>query len=255
MKNRLVFGIVFVLLLATAVGVSALEQSKAPAAPSAAGQQTFDTPKAAADALIAAAATYDVPALEKILGPDGKGLVVTSDPVQDKNQLEAFAAKAHEKMEIDLDAKDANRAILTVGDEDWPTPVPIVRRNGRWSFDSKAGKREVLYRRVGRNELDAIEFCHDFVDAQHEYALERARRLASEPVRPEGHQHPRKAGRPVMAQRRRNSGRAPGRHARRGDRRGLLEEGRAVSRLLLQGPEGPGLGMLPSARSTSSWRE
>ncbi len=173
MKNRLVFGIVFVLLLATAVGVSALEQSKAPAAPSAAGQQTFDTPKAAADALIAAAATYDVPALEKILGPDGKGLVVTSDPVQDKNQLEAFAAKAHEKMEIDLDAKDANRAILTVGDEDWPTPVPIVRRNGRWSFDSKAGKREVLYRRVGRNELDAIEFCHDFVDAQHEYALER----------------------------------------------------------------------------------
>ncbi len=172
MKSRLVFGIVFVLLLAPAAAVPAREQSKA-AAPAPASPQTFDTPKAAADALIAAAATYDVPALEKILGPDGKGLVVTSDTVQDKNQLEAFAEKAREKMEIDVDAKNPSRAILTVGDEDWPTPVPIVRKNGRWSFDSKAGKREVLYRRVGRNELDAIEFCHDFVDAQHEYAVER----------------------------------------------------------------------------------
>ena len=172
MKSRLVSGIVCVLVLASVVGVSAQEQSKA-AAPAAARQQTFDTPKAAADALIAAAATYDVPALEEILGPDGKGLVVTSDPVQDKNQLETFAAKAREKMDVVLDAKNPSRAILTVGDEDWPTPVPIVRKNGRWSFDSKAGKREVLYRRIGRNELDAIEFCHDFVDAQHEYALER----------------------------------------------------------------------------------
>jgi hypothetical protein len=171
MKSKLV-GIICALVLAPVAGVSAQEPSKA-AAPAAAHQQTFDTPKAAADALIAAAATYDVPALEAILGPDGKGLVVTSDQVQDKNQLEAFAAKAHEKMDVVVDAKNSNRAILNVGAEDWPTPVPIVRKNGRWAFDSKAGKREVLYRRVGRNELDAIEFCHDFVDAQHAYALEK----------------------------------------------------------------------------------
>jgi Protein of unknown function (DUF2950) len=194
MKSRLVFGIVCALVLASVVDVSAQEQSKA-AAPAAARQRTFDTPKAAADALIAAAATYDVPALEEILGPDGKTLVVTSDPVQDKNQLEAFAAKAREKMEVVLDAKNPSRAILAVGDDDWPTPVPIVRKNGRWSFDSKAGKREVLYRRIGRNELDAIEFCHDFVDAQHEYALEKhdgssvnqyAQRVISTPEKQDG---------------------------------------------------------------------
>jgi Protein of unknown function (DUF2950) len=172
MKHWLGSGVVCALLLAPAGGASAQEKPKV-AAPAKTAQKTFDIPKAAADALIAAASTYDVSALEAILGPDGKSLVVTSDPVQDKNQLEAFAAKAREKMEVVPDAKNPSRAILTVGDEDWPTPVPIVRKNGRWSFDSKAGKREVLYRRIGRNELDAIEFCHDFVDAQHEYALEK----------------------------------------------------------------------------------
>ncbi len=165
-------GMVCILLLAPAGGASAQDKSKA-AAPAAARQRTFDTPKAAADALIAAATNYDVPALEEILGPDGKSLVVTSDPVQDKNQLETFAAKAREKTEIVPDAKNPNLAILSVGDGDWPLPIPIVRKSGKWLFDSKAGKREVLYRRIGRNELDAIEICHDFVEAQHEYAFEK----------------------------------------------------------------------------------
>jgi DUF2950 family protein len=172
MKHWLGSGMIGVLLLAPTVEVSAQAKSK-PAASAAARQRTFDTAKAAGDALIAAAASDDVPALEEILGPDGKSLVVTRDPVQDKNQLEAFAAKAREKSEVVPDAKNPNLAILSVGDEDWPLPIPIVRKGGKWLFDSKAGRKELLYRRIGRNELDAIEACRNFVEAQHEYALEK----------------------------------------------------------------------------------
>jgi hypothetical protein len=170
MKHRLGFGIVCVFLVAPAVGTSEEAAKKAPAA---VHQRTFDTPKAAAEALVAAAESYDLPALKEILGPDGVDLVSTKDPVQDKNQLAAFAAKAHEKSEIVPDAKNPNLAILSVGDQDWPMPIPIVRKGGKWLFDSKAGSKEVLYRRIGRNELDAIEACHNYVEAQHDYALEK----------------------------------------------------------------------------------
>jgi hypothetical protein len=172
MKQWIGTGVVCVLLLAPAFDASAQTPSKS--APSAAARQkTFDTPKAAADALVAAAASDDLPALKEILGPDGADLVATSDPVQDKNQLAAFAAKAAEKSEIVPDAKNNNMAILSVGDQDWPVPFPIVRRDGKWLFDSKAGRQEVLYRRIGENELGAIEACRNYVDAQHEYALEK----------------------------------------------------------------------------------
>jgi len=169
MKHWLGSGMVCVLLLASTVATAPQAKAKS-AAPR---QRTFDTPKAAADALIAAATSDDVPALEEILGPDGHDLVVTSDPVQTKNQLEEFAAHAREKTEVATDAKNPNLAILSVGNEDWPLPIPIVRNGDAWSFDSKAGKQEILYRRIGRNELDAIEICQDFVEAQHAYALEK----------------------------------------------------------------------------------
>ncbi len=196
MKHRFGPGIVGVLLLACAVGVSAQDKPKsAPAAPSPASQKTFDSPKAAADALIAAAASDDIAAMKAILGPEGNSLVETSDPVQTKNQLEAFAAQARKDTAVVLDAKNPDRATLSVGDDDWPMPIPIVRKNGRWLFDSKAGKRELLYRRIGRNELDAIEVCHEYVDAQHEYALEKhdgsslnqyAQKIISSPGRHDG---------------------------------------------------------------------
>ncbi len=172
MKHRLGTGIVCALLLAPALEATAQEAKKS-ATPKAAPQQTFDTPKAAADALVAAAASYDLPALKKILGPDGEALVVTKDPVQDKNQLAAFAATAKEKSEIVPEPKNPNRAILTIGDQDWPMPIPIVKKDGKWVFDSKAGRKEVLYRRIGGNELDAIEACHNYVEAQQEYAAEK----------------------------------------------------------------------------------
>ncbi len=139
----------------------------------ASAQKTFDTPELAGEALIAAAERFDVAALKEILGPDGVDLVVSEDPVQDKNQAAAFAAQGREKHVIVKDPKNAKRATLSVGNEDWPLPIPIVRDGKRWRFDSKAGREEVLFRRIGLNELDAIEICRGYVEAQLEYASEK----------------------------------------------------------------------------------
>jgi len=136
-------------------------------------QKTFATAKEAADALVQAAGSYDVPALEQILGPGSEDLVASEDPVRDKNNAAAFAADAREKSSVVVAPKNSDRATLVVGNEDWPLPIPIVKRNGVWLFDTPAGRKEILYRRIGSNELDAIEICRGYVDAQQEYALER----------------------------------------------------------------------------------
>ncbi len=171
MKNWLAIGTVSALLSASLLtGAEPAATPAAKKATSAVKQKTFDTPKDAADALIAAAAAGDFPNLISILGPDGKDIVETGDHVQDRNRAEAFAAKAREKSEVVVDTKNKNKAILSVGSDDWPFAVPIVRKGGKWLFDSKAGRKELLYRRVGRNELDAIAVCRGFVEAQQEYA-------------------------------------------------------------------------------------
>ena len=163
-----------ILCLALSTSVSAHAQTAAakPAAakPAAPAQKSFATAKEAADAFVAAASSYDVPALLAILGPDGKALVESDDSVQDKNRAEAFAAKAKEKEEVQPDPKNPAVAMLIVGNDDFPLPIPIVQKAGKWSFDTKAGKQEVLRRRVGANELDAINICRGFVEAQLEYA-------------------------------------------------------------------------------------
>ena len=161
----------------------------------AASQTTFATARAAADALVSASESFDVPALKAILGPDGEGLVVTAEPVKDRETATAFAAQAREKLTVDPDPKNPNRAVLSVGKEDWPLPIPIVLKNGTWRFDSKAGRQELLYRRIGRNELDAIQICRGYVEAQHEYALVKhdgsainqyAQRIISAPGKQDG---------------------------------------------------------------------
>ena len=172
MKNSLGTGIVCALLVASTPNASAQTTAK-PAAPAATHQQTFDTPKEAADALIAASDPFDTEALKRILGPDGEKLVVTKDAVLDKLQGQSFAAKAREKSSVVVDEKNPGHATLFVGELDWPMPIPIVRTGGKWRFDVKAGRKEVLYRRIGRNELDAIDVCRDFVAAQHAYAVEK----------------------------------------------------------------------------------
>ena len=141
-------------------------------APSPQAQKQFATPQQAAEALIQAAESYDVSALLEIFGPDGKDLISSADPVQDKNRAEAFAARAHEKNAVILDPKNKSRAILSVGNDEWPLPVPMVKKNGTWYFDSKQGRDELLFRRIGTNELDAIQVCRGFVEAQEEYASE-----------------------------------------------------------------------------------
>src|SRR5881396_3401181 len=136
-------------------------------------QKEFDSPKQAADALIQVAANFDVAAAKEILGPDSEDIVSSEDPVMDKNRALAFAAKANEKTSIEIDKKDPKRAILLVGNDDFPLPIPIVKRKGKWSFDTKVGREEILNRRIGANELNAIEICRGFDEAQHEYAQEK----------------------------------------------------------------------------------
>ena len=134
-------------------------------------QMTFATPEKAVAALVQASATFDVPALRKILGPEGEDLISSEDPVRDKNIAVEFAAKAHEHASIRIDPNNPNRAALQVGNDNFPLAIPIVRKNGVWSFDTQAGRREILYRRIGTNELDAIQICRGYDEAQHEYAM------------------------------------------------------------------------------------
>src|SRR4029450_10699224 len=136
-------------------------------------KKQFDTPKQAADALIQVAANFDVAAAKEILGPDSEDIVSSEDPVGDKTRAVAFAAKAKEKNSVAADAKNPNRAILTVGNDDFPFPIPILKAKGKWYFDTKAGRQEILNRRIGANELDAIAICRGFDEAQHEYAQEK----------------------------------------------------------------------------------
>ena len=139
----------------------------------AAGQEQFDSPKQAADALIAVATNFDAAKAKDILGPDSDDIVSSEDAVADKNQATAFANKAKEKTSVDIDKKDPNHAILIVGKDDFPLPIPIVKSKGKWFFDTKVGREEILNRRVGANELNAIEICRGFVEAQHEYAQDK----------------------------------------------------------------------------------
>src|SRR5262245_9584873 len=133
--------------------------------------KTFPTPQAAADALIDAAEKYDVPALEQIFGPEGKGIIDTGEPARDRETAKQFAEQARTKMNVSVDPKTKRRAFISVGNDDWPFPVPIVKTGTTWSFDAKAGLDEILFRRIGRDELNAIAIARGFVEAQDEYAM------------------------------------------------------------------------------------
>jgi hypothetical protein len=137
-----------------------------------AGPKAFGTPQQAAEALIKAAGAYDVPELLAIFGPDGEDFIESADPVHDKNNAQAFAKEASVKHSIAIEPSNPNRATIIVGDEDWPLPVPLVKKNGKWYFDAKAGRQAILFRRIGANELDAIQVCRGYVEAQKEYSLQ-----------------------------------------------------------------------------------
>jgi Protein of unknown function (DUF2950) len=188
----------FVLLLVACVPMMLAAQTPpaTPAAGPAAAQmgKAFDTPQQAADAVIKAAADYDVDALMAIFGPDGKDFVTGGDQVQNKNKAIDFAKEAQAKYSITTEsskpgqsvsvvgqttpsstvttAPTPNRATIIVGDREWPFPVPLIKKNGKWYFDAKTGRQNILYRRIGANELDAVTVCRGYVEAQKEYASE-----------------------------------------------------------------------------------
>jgi hypothetical protein len=137
------------------------------------GQETFASAEQAADSLIAAAGDFNQSALMEIFGPAAENLVFSGEPAQDHEHAAAFVAKAKEKKLVSVDPKTGSRAFLLVGSDEWPFPVPIVKTGTKWFFDTKAGQQELLYRRIGENELDAIAICHGYVDAQYDYAFRK----------------------------------------------------------------------------------
>ncbi|MGH9257590.1 MAG: DUF2950 domain-containing protein [Vicinamibacterales bacterium] len=168
--RRIASAAVVVCMTAAPVAGSQQATSGAPARTST-GARTFASPQQAADALVAAAEQFDVGRLIELFGPEGEDIVLSGEYAQDRQRAEDFAAKARDKMSVSVDSRTKTRAFLIVGDEDWPFPVPIVKRGRQWSFDAKAGRQEILYRRIGSNELDAIQISRGYVEAQHEYAM------------------------------------------------------------------------------------
>lgn len=134
----------------------------------------FATAQEAVDALLAAAEKYDEKRLGAILGSNSHDIIHTGEPVRDKEMAAEFAAQARSKQSLTKDPRQPGRMILNVGADDWPFPIPIVNVAGTWYFDTTSGRDEILLRRIGRNELDAIEICRGFVEAQYEYAMAKS---------------------------------------------------------------------------------
>jgi len=131
-------------------------------------QETFSAPEQAVDALIRADRGGNTAELLKILGPESEKLISSGDPVADKAGRNRFAAAYDASHK--LENQGADKVSLIVGKEDWPYPIPLVRKGSLWRFDTKAGENEILTRRIGRNELKVIQVCRAYVEAQREYA-------------------------------------------------------------------------------------
>jgi DUF2950 family protein len=154
-------------------------------------QQPFKTAEEAVDALVRAAKTDDRKGILTVLGRDGADIVSSGDPIADASArnrvIEAYDAKEQVVME------GTGKAVLIIGREDWPFPIPIIRKDSTWRFDTAAGREEILFRRIGRNELSAIQACLAYVDAQQEYAEQGvagngvyAQRIVSRPGKKDG---------------------------------------------------------------------
>lgn len=131
---------------------------------------SFKTPQGAVDAFVTALQKNDDAELAKLLGPDVDELLSSGDPIQDKANRQQFLDLYQAKHS--LSDEGGGRMVLVVGDDDWPFPIPVVEHKGKWRLDGQAGADELVYRRVGANELGAIAVCRGFVDAQKEYASE-----------------------------------------------------------------------------------
>lgn len=134
------------------------------------GPQVFRSPEDAAKALIQAAERDDTAQLTTIFGPQGQRALTSGDTIQDQAECRQFAQMAKTKYRLEADSTSHNRMFLVVGPDEWPFPAPIVRAKGGWMFDPSQAAVEMRARRIGADELDAIEICSGFVKAQEEYA-------------------------------------------------------------------------------------
>lgn len=157
------------------------------------GQKTFSSAAEASHALVKAVQSDDEPVLLSILGPDAKELISSGDPAEDKSSREEFVQK-YKQMHRLVNEPDGTTT-LYIGAENWPTPIPVVHKGSAWYFDTPAGKKEALYRRIGKNELAAIQVCREMVDAEKEYYAkphdgesqqQYAGKLASDPGKQDG---------------------------------------------------------------------
>ena len=156
-------------------------------------QKAFGSPEEAVKALAEAVQAGDMKGMMAILGPDGEGIISSGDEVADKNTRERFVKVYQEK--VDFVKEREGRVSVIMGNDHWPFPIPIVKKGEGWVFDTKAGREEVLNRRIGRNELNAIRVCQGYVEAQREYAgtdrerdgiIQYAQKIWSDPERRNG---------------------------------------------------------------------
>ena len=131
------------------------------------GQKTFSSADEACHALVGALKSGDDKALLQILGPDGKEIISSGDPAEDAANRANFISKFQQMHRMVVEPNGTTT--MYIGAENWPTPIPLVNKNGAWYFDTPAGKQEILYRRVGQNEMSAIRVCEELVAAQKEY--------------------------------------------------------------------------------------
>ena len=156
-------------------------------------QRTFSSPDEAVKALVGALKAEDTKMLVVIFGPGSEDIFSSGDPVADKAEHERFINRYEQKNR--LEEESTEKVILSIGDEDWPFAIPIVKEAGAWRFDTQEGREELLARRIGRNELDVIQVCLAIVDAQREYARkdrnsdglrEYAQKFRSDPGKQDG---------------------------------------------------------------------
>ena len=160
LPRRLAIAIVATLLIGAAGSREAFAASP--------HQRTFASPGEAVQALVEAVKAGDMEALASILGPEGRDLISSGDAVADKQDRARFVRSYEESNKLERPTE--TKAVLVTGQDQWPLPIPVVKEGETWRFDTAAGKEEILSRRIGRNELDTIQVCLAYVDAQREYA-------------------------------------------------------------------------------------
>jgi Protein of unknown function (DUF2950) len=169
-----IFGRAWTALLACVVALVLFISAFAPdSRASEVQQKRFQTPDEAVQALVAATKADDLNTMLAILGPGSKEVISSGDSVADNAGRDKFVASYEQKHS--LEARTAGTMILHIGTDDWSMPIPIVKKGNSWGFDIGKGKKEILNRRIGRNELNVIDVIDAYVDAQHEYASKDCR--------------------------------------------------------------------------------